>query len=234
VQRGSEAGWLHMRTWRGESDRSVSLAAKRRLLGSPWSKGGDDPLSLVRQEPEISRYEGPNMDESCNLHLPRQSSPTQTSHTMLTRIMPSSSRLALMPIRTFTTIPSLLAARKNFDRPSPPPLPPSDQAEFDALLKANQSIGASPAITSPGEEVQHRDLRRGPKKDFEGDVDPKTGERGGPKVDPFKAGDQDWQYGGRVTVIRFTVALSEGQELTWLGRSGLLKHCHPIQPHPIQ
>lgn len=72
VQRGSEAGWLHMRTWRGESDRSVSLAAKRRLLGSPWSKGGDDPLSLVRQEPEISRYEGPNMDESCNLHLPRQ------------------------------------------------------------------------------------------------------------------------------------------------------------------
>lgn len=159
-----------------------------------------------------------------------KSSPTQTSHTMLTRIMPSSSRLALMPIRTFTTIPSLLAARKNFDRPSPPPLPPSDQAEFDALLKANQSIGASPAITSPGEEVQHRDLRRGPKKDFEGDVDPKTGERGGPKVDPFKAGDQDWQYGGRVTVIRFTVALSEGQELTWLGRSGLLKHCHPIQP----
>ncbi|CAD6588156.1 MAG: putative mitochondrial protein, conserved [Tremellales sp. Tagirdzhanova-0007] len=96
-------------------------------------------------------------------------------------------------------MPIRLASRKNFDRPSPPPLPASDQAEFETLLKANQTIGASPAITSPAEELQHRDLRRGPKKDFEGDVNPRTGERGGPKVDPFKAGDGDWQYGGRVT-----------------------------------
>ncbi len=217
----------------------ADMARGIRQVSEPRSKETtarkrDDPLSLVVRNPRLADMKALTwMNLAIYIYLVKAH--RRKHHTtMLTRIMPSSSRLALMPIRTFTTIPSLLAARKNFDRPSPPPLPPSDQAEFDALLKANQSIGASPAITSPGEEVQHRDLRRGPKKDFEGDVDPKTGERGGPKVDPFKAGDQDWQYGGRVTVIQFTVALSEGQELTWLGRSGLLKHCHPIQPHPIQ
>ena len=122
---------------------------------------------------------------------------------MLVRLAASSSRIAFVPLRTFTTLPPLLAARNNYDRPSPPPLPAADQAEFDALLKANQTIGASPAIASPAADVQHRDLRRGPKKDFEGDENPRTGERGGPKVDPFKAGDSDWQYGGRVTVRGF-------------------------------
>jgi len=138
------------------------------------------------------------------------------TRTMLAHLIPSSSRLnRLTPFtRTFTTFPTLLASRKTFDRPSPPPLPPSDQAEFDALLKANQSIGASPAVTAPAEELQHRDLRRGPKKDFEGDENPKTGEMGGPKVDPFKAGDGDWQYGGRVTVSAWRFRVVKVSKLT--------------------
>ncbi|WVR07472.1 hypothetical protein IAU60_004514 [Kwoniella sp. DSM 27419] len=99
--------------------------------------------------------------------------------------------------------------RKSFTKPGPPPLPARDQAEFDALLKANATVGASPMIVdNPDKGIKaaekqetdlHKDIRRGPKPEFEGDVNPKTGERGGPKVDPFKAGDQDWQYGGRVT-----------------------------------
>ncbi|OCF42745.1 hypothetical protein I317_03476 [Kwoniella heveanensis CBS 569] len=95
--------------------------------------------------------------------------------------------------------------RSSFTRPGPPPLPAADQAEFDALLKANATIGASPEIVTNPEkgikatEEQHKDVRRGPKPEFEGDVNPKTGERGGPKNDPFIAGDQDWQFGGRVT-----------------------------------
>lgn len=47
-------------------------------------------------------------------------------------------------------------------------------------------------------------MRKGPKPEFEGDVNPKTGEQGGPKNDPFVAGDADWQFGGRVTVS-FTI-----------------------------
>jgi hypothetical protein len=47
---------------------------------------------------------------------------------------------------------------------------------------------------------KHRDLRRGPVPEFMGSTNPKTGEMGGPKVDPFKSGDGDWSYAGRVTV----------------------------------
>jgi hypothetical protein len=33
-----------------------------------------------------------------------------------------------------------------------------------------------------------------------GERNPKTGEMGGPKVDPFKSTEGDWSYAGRVTV----------------------------------
>ncbi|WWC63227.1 uncharacterized protein I303_105827 [Kwoniella dejecticola CBS 10117] len=110
-------------------------------------------------------------------------------------------------ISSNTAFPTLKKA-PSFSRPGPPPLPPSDQAEFEALIKANETIGASPDIVDnpskgikAAEELQqHKDIRRGPRPDFTGDVNPKTGEMGGPKMDPFKAGDQDWSYAGRVTV----------------------------------
>jgi len=115
------------------------------------------------------------------------------------RLVASSSRFT--PLRTLSTsLPRAAPPRSSFSKPGPPPLPAEDQAEFDALIKANQTVGATPTITAPSEDLQHPDVRRGPRPEFEGDVNPKTGERGGPKVDPFKAGDNDWQYGGRVTV----------------------------------
>lgn len=115
---------------------------------------------------------------------------------------PSRLPMLLTPSRSlFTSLKTFAPPRSSFSKPGPPPLPPSDQAEFEALLKANQTIGATPAVTAPSEELAaHPDIRKGPKKDFEGDVNPRTGEQGGPKTDPFKAGPGDWQYGGRVTV----------------------------------
>lgn len=50
------------------------------------------------------------------------------------------------------------------------------------------------------EQQQHPDLRKQAPVQFEGEVNPFTGEVGGPKRDPFVAGDGDWQYSGRVTV----------------------------------
>lgn len=50
-----------------------------------------------------------------------------------------------------------------------------------------------------GEEL-HPNVRRGAPPEFKGDVNPKTGEVGGPKNDPLKWGVQgDWSYNGRVT-----------------------------------
>ncbi|KAF2190582.1 DUF1674-domain-containing protein [Zopfia rhizophila CBS 207.26] len=50
-----------------------------------------------------------------------------------------------------------------------------------------------------GEEL-HPNMRRGAPPEFEGDINPKTGEVGGPKNEPLRWGHQgDWSYNGRVT-----------------------------------
>lgn len=50
-----------------------------------------------------------------------------------------------------------------------------------------------------GEEL-HPNVRRGPAPEFEGDVNPKTGEVGGPKNEPLRWGPAgEWSYNGRTT-----------------------------------
>ncbi|RSH86629.1 putative mitochondrial protein, conserved [Apiotrichum porosum] len=106
--------------------------------------------------------------------------------------------------RTLTTSLAVRSSDFSFNRPGPPPLPAADQAEFEALVKAAEVAPSIDEITPETLEeikaVEHRDLRKGAKPEFEGDTNPKTGEVGGPKRDPFMAGDSDWQFGGRVTV----------------------------------
>lgn len=106
--------------------------------------------------------------------------------------------------RPLSTTPSLL---RDFNRPSPPPLPAEDQAEFERLQKAAEvAVPAGLDEESPEallkaiDELEHRDLRKGAKPEFEGDTNPVTGEVGGPKRDPFQASKDDWAFGGRVTV----------------------------------
>jgi hypothetical protein len=60
-------------------------------------------------------------------------------------------------------------------------------------------VNAKVAATGEGEEL-HPDIRRGARPEFEGDVNPTTGEVGGPKNEPLRwGGDGDWSYNGRVT-----------------------------------
>jgi hypothetical protein len=64
------------------------------------------------------------------------------------------------------------------------------------------AVDARIQATGKGEEL-HPDIRRGAKPEFEGDVNPKTGEVGGPKNEPLRWGSTgergDWSYNGRVT-----------------------------------
>ncbi|KAG0151149.1 hypothetical protein CROQUDRAFT_651347 [Cronartium quercuum f. sp. fusiforme G11] len=106
------------------------------------------------------------------------------------------------PIRLFGHRPfsALHGPRSNvpkapFSRPSPPPLPAKDQAEFERLVKQQQTPFASP---TQAETEMHPDLRPKPAPEFEGEVNPKTGEVGGPKRDPLKW-EREWAYGGRAT-----------------------------------
>ncbi|ANB12991.1 Sdh8p [Sugiyamaella lignohabitans] len=78
-------------------------------------------------------------------------------------------------------------------RPSPPRLPKEDQAEFERLQKEAMSSFNKVDIN---EDIEHPQFRK-PYADFEGDVNPETGEVGGPKQDPLRFGD--YSFNGRVT-----------------------------------
>lgn len=89
----------------------------------------------------------------------------------------------------------------SLNRPSPPPLPLKDQREFEELLRKAQTPLASP---EPDLSVAaHPDARPPVTPEFEGDVNPNTGEQGGPKREPVKrwAADPggDWSFKGRVS-----------------------------------
>jgi len=83
------------------------------------------------------------------------------------------------------------------NRPSPPPLPREEQREFERLLQAAQT----PLSVKDGELNVHPDARTPIQPEFEGDVNPRTGERGGPKKEPVKkwGSEGDWSHSGRVT-----------------------------------
>ncbi|RLV95988.1 Succinate dehydrogenase assembly factor 4 mitochondrial [Spathaspora sp. JA1] len=105
----------------------------------------------------------------------------------------------------------------NFEfSPGPPKLPKEQQEEFERLQNiANSQIAIeeyndslkegntedtpegvdfkAPALQSDIGSIAY--LKTIP--EFEGEINPKTGEVGGPKQDPLKHGDE-WSYNGRV------------------------------------
>lgn len=89
----------------------------------------------------------------------------------------------------------ILRSMSTYNRPSPPPLPLEQQREFEKLVRAAQTSPSSP------EQALHPDAREPLKPEFEGDVNPSTGEQGGPKREPVgKWGEEgDWSFKGRVT-----------------------------------
>lgn len=134
-------------------------------------------------------------------------------------------------------LPSHIRRASSFQTgPSPPRLPPSEQAEFERLQRtANTQEGfnatSSPdfstsdqSTTSARQQQQTQSanavngeaaaatadanldgatptpLRRGAPPEFEGDVNPRTGEVGGPKNEPLRWGPGgDYSFNGRVT-----------------------------------
>ncbi|KAJ9105582.1 hypothetical protein QFC19_003564 [Naganishia cerealis] len=138
-------------------------------------------------------------------------------------------RFLLRPFAIQRTIHSSSRAHRvplppPISRPAPPQLPRAEQEEFEALVRAveagqsgsqsfadvkealkaassaaNVASGTQQSTQVPPQQQQHPDLRKQAPPQFEGDVNPLTGEVGGPKRDPFVAGEGDWQYSGRVT-----------------------------------
>lgn len=72
----------------------------------------------------------------------------------------------------------------------------SKSSEADKMLEQLRAR-AQVAAKGDGEEL-HPNIRRGAAPEFEGEVNPQTGEVGGPKNDPLRW-KGDWSYNGRVT-----------------------------------
>lgn len=97
------------------------------------------------------------------------------------------------------------------EMPSPPKLPKDQQEEFEKLQKIANSqaaiddynskiAGEKSTSTAPDIKTDIGGFSTSYLKtipEFEGDVNPQTGERGGPKQDPLKY--NDWAFNGRVT-----------------------------------
>ncbi|KAF9737926.1 hypothetical protein PMIN06_009095 [Paraphaeosphaeria minitans] len=73
-------------------------------------------------------------------------------------------------------------------------------ADVRARINQSPQSSADEVHRIPEGEEVHPNLRRGAPPEFEGDVNPKTGEVGGPKVEPQRWGATgDYSYNGRVT-----------------------------------
>ncbi|KAF8973213.1 hypothetical protein BDZ97DRAFT_1780137 [Flammula alnicola] len=99
---------------------------------------------------------------------------------------------------------SALVRHISMNRPSPLPLPREDQREFEELLRKAQTPLAPSSSHDP--EVTfavHPDAREPISSEFEGDVNPTTGEKGGPKREPINRSGADpggdWSFKGRVS-----------------------------------
>jgi len=86
------------------------------------------------------------------------------------------------------------------NRPSPPPLPRDLQRQFQELQRAAQAPLSQQQ--SEADLSLHPDARKPLTPEFEGEVNPKTGEQGGPKREPvgkWAEDGGDWSFKGRVS-----------------------------------
>lgn len=132
---------------------------------------------------------------------------------MLQRIRPVSLRLSFGA--TTSVIPTRFYSAKLGTEytPSPPKLPKEQQEEFEKLQRIANSQAAIDEFNAKVQEADNSNSDDTASKtdiggfhpqyfktvpEFEGDVNPVTGERGGPKQDPLRHGN-DWSFNGRVT-----------------------------------
>ncbi|TRM69896.1 hypothetical protein BD626DRAFT_20203 [Schizophyllum amplum] len=92
----------------------------------------------------------------------------------------------------------------DYNRPAPPPLPKEQQREFEELTRRAQTPAAGSGTNQSEVDLAlHPDAPRPVQPEFNGDVNPKTGEQGGPKREPVgrwsDESEGDWSFKGRVS-----------------------------------
>jgi hypothetical protein len=184
------------------------------------------PLSPNNLHPNSPTTKPPTMSSQRLTHLPRLLSrrafSTTPRHTTSFKTGPAPPRLPKDEQKVFEKLQKQSTGAFSIPQSS---AAPSSSSSSDLRSRINQSPDSTPNIQfkinqSPdsdsssssgtgsaesggkaGEGEQfHPNMRRGAPPEFEGDVNPKTGEVGGPKNDPLRwGGKADWSYNGRVT-----------------------------------
>ncbi|KAH9858810.1 hypothetical protein C2E23DRAFT_800212 [Lenzites betulinus] len=121
-------------------------------------------------------------------------------------------RMLAMTLRAPTRLASRTASARLMSsghplvRPAPPPLPRDQQREFEELVRSAHAPLSVPQRADRSEKeadiTMHPDARPPVAPEFGGEINPVTGEQGGPKREPVRRwgeGDGDWSFKGRVS-----------------------------------
>lgn len=134
-------------------------------------------------------------------------------YSSMTKLIPMASNLSgdsLQTKRQISTINNNLKQMKKMsnnyridNNPSPPRLSQEEQEEFEKLQK---QVATEDLITQYNEKGEQNGASHSSRfspeyrntiPEFEGNINPKTGEVNGPKQDPIRHGD--WSFNGRAT-----------------------------------
>ncbi|EFQ30529.1 uncharacterized protein GLRG_05673 [Colletotrichum graminicola M1.001] len=158
---------------------TIHRAPAAARLSSSFSRGPAPPRLPADQQAEFERLQREASVSSAFQHLVQDDSSS-----------PSSSSAAAA------------AAAAAVDPSSATQTPSSDplaSAQVNAAV-ADSQAPPTPTVAATDEDTMHPNYVRGAPPEFEGDVNPRTGEVGGPKREPLRWGAAgDWSYNGRVT-----------------------------------
>ncbi|KAI8934965.1 hypothetical protein NX059_008631 [Plenodomus lindquistii] len=156
-------------------------------------KSGPAPPRLPKEEQEI--FEKLQKASTGAFSQPRDIDPTPSSSSQPNIRMRINQSPDSTPTSTQTTSSSSSSSSPT-SRPAINQSPDSSSSPTDGAGEIRFENGKA---IKKGEEF-HPNMRRGAPPEFEGDVNPKTGEVGGPKNEPLRwGGSADWSYNGRVT-----------------------------------
>ncbi|GKT66052.1 DUF1674 domain-containing protein [Colletotrichum tofieldiae] len=145
-------------------------------LSSSFSRGPAPPRLPADQQAEFERLQRQASVSSAFQHLVQDPPATPDS-------APAAAATPATSTPRHTTSPSS---------------DPVASAQVNAAVADAQA--PTPTIAATEEETMHPNYVRGAPPEFEGDVNPRTGEVGGPKREPLRWGAAgDWSYNGRVT-----------------------------------
>ncbi|KAH9875396.1 hypothetical protein J1614_004888 [Plenodomus biglobosus] len=158
----------------------------RASASSSSFKSGPAPPRLPREEQEI--FEKLQKSSTGAFSQPKDIDPTPS---------PAPPSISNLRMRINQSPDSSSSSSSSSIPQQPTSTPDHAQAQAQAQTPAVQNQSTRPI---PKGDEFHPNMRRGAPPEFEGDVNPKTGEVGGPKNEPLRWGaSADWSYNGRVT-----------------------------------